>query len=126
MVEDLVAVGRRHDEVEQHDLRHVLGQVGHRLCSGVGRNVGEACVVQRLAQDVPADSVVIKKVSLHVDDQRKAAAVQAQAVPRRVDDGSARVRPTLVVAGALRKGIGRWLVQVAIGMAWVWAWTRLR
>ncbi len=33
---------------------------------------------------------------------------------------------TLVVAGALRKGIGRWLLQVAIGMAWVWAWTRLR
>jgi hypothetical protein len=28
----------------------------------------------------------------------------------------------LVVAGALRKGFGRWLVQVLIGMAWVWAW----
>jgi hypothetical protein len=33
---------------------------------------------------------------------------------------------TLVVARALRKGIVRWLLQVALGMAWVWLWMRLR
>jgi hypothetical protein len=30
----------------------------------------------------------------------------------------------LVVAGALRKGILRWLVQIALGLLWIWAWTR--
>jgi hypothetical protein len=33
---------------------------------------------------------------------------------------------SLVVARALRKGLVRWILQVALGMAWVWVWTRLR
>jgi hypothetical protein len=33
---------------------------------------------------------------------------------------------TLVVARALRKGIVRWILQVLLGMAWVWLWVRLR
>jgi hypothetical protein len=32
---------------------------------------------------------------------------------------------SLVVARALRKGIVRWILQVVLGMAWVWVWTRL-
>ena len=32
----------------------------------------------------------------------------------------------LVVAGALRKGLLRWFLQVVLGLVWVWAWTELR
>ena len=59
MLEDLVTVGRWHHQIQQHHLRHVLGQVGESIRSGVCGYVGESCVRQRLAQDVPTDSVVI-------------------------------------------------------------------